>query len=75
MRDDILQKLYSNPIYLEYLRNHPKWYYFLEQNSNNFVSFENTLKQELKITTYDKLENLKNQINIISKFMDYFKNK
>ena len=73
MRDDILQKLYSNSIYLEYLRNHPKWYYFLEQNPNNFVLFENTLKQELKITTYDKLENLKNQIHIISKFMDYFK--
>ncbi len=75
MRDDILEKLYSNPIYLDYLRNHPKWYYYLEQNPENFSVFEKTLKEELKITTYDKLENIRKQINTISKFMEYFKNK
>ena len=55
MRDDILEKLYNNPVYLDYLRKHPKWYYYLEQNPSNFIFFENTLKKELKITTYDKL--------------------
>ena len=75
MRDDILEKLYSNPVYLDYLRNHPKWYYYLEQNPENFFVFEKTLKEELKITTYDKLENIRKQINTISKFMEYFKNK
>mgnify|MGYP003318328879 CR=1 FL=1 len=75
MRDDILEKLYNNPVYLYYLRKHPKWYYYLEQNPSNFIFFENKLKKELKITTYDKLENMKKQISIISKFMDYFKNK
>jgi len=75
MRDDVLQKLYSNPVYLDYLRNHPKWYQYLEDNPNNYSIFERKVKEDLKITTYDKLENFKKQINFITKFMDYFKNK
>ena len=73
MREDILQKIYNNPKYLQYLRYHPKWYYYLDENPNNYSIFERTVKQELKITTYDKLEKLKKQINFVTKFMDYFK--
>ena len=73
MREDILEKIYSNPNYLQYLRYHPKWYYYLDENPNNYSIFERTVKQELKITTYDKLEKLKKQINFVTKFMDYFK--
>ena len=73
MREDILQKLYSNPKYLEYLRYHPKWYYYLDENPNNYSIFERTVKEELKTTTYDKLEKLKKQINFATKFMEYFK--
>lgn len=73
MREDILQKLYSNPKYLEYLRYHPKWYYYLDENPNNYSIFERTVKEELKITTYDKLEKIKKQINFATKFMEYFK--
>ena len=73
MRDDILQKLYANPVYLDYLRNHPKWYYYLEENPNNYSIFEMKVKEDLKITTYDKLERAKKQITTISKFIDYFK--
>lgn len=75
IREDILQKLYSNPKYLEYLRFHPKWYYYLDENPNNYIYFERKVKEDLKITTYDKLESIKKQINFATKFMDYFKNK
>lgn len=75
MRDEILQKLYANPQYLEYLRYHPKWYYFLEQNPNNYISFEKQVKEDLKITTFDKLEKAKKQITFASRLMEYFKNK
>ncbi len=73
MRDDILEKLYSNPVYLDYLRNHPKWYYYLEENPSNYSIFERKVKEDLKITTYDKLERAKKQITTISKFIEYFK--
>ncbi len=75
MRADILEKLYANEVYLEYLRYHPKWYYYLEQNPQNYIVFENKVKQELKLTTYDKLEKMKKQINFASKMINYFKAK
>lgn len=75
MRDEILQKLYSNPQYLEYLRYHPKWYYYLDQNPSNFSKFERQVKEDLKITTYDKLEKARKQIDFASKLIEYFKNK
>ena len=37
MREDILQKIYNNPKYLEYLRYHPKWYYYLDENRYGLV--------------------------------------
>ena len=72
MRDDILEKLYNNPVYLDYLRKHPKWYYYLDSDPNNFKVFERVVQKEYKITTYDKLEKLKNQINFFSSMINYF---
>ena len=72
MREDILQKIYSNPNYLQYLRYHPKWYYYLDSDPNNFKAFERIVQKEYKITTYDKLEKLKNQINFFSSMINYF---
>ena len=71
MREDILRRIYSNGQYLEYIRYHPKWYYYLEQNPNLFTEFEKTLKKELKITTYDKLESLRKKVNFVSSFIKY----
>ena len=71
MRDEILNKLYNNSVYLEYLRYHPKWYMILEKNPQLFKEFENELKKDLKITTYDKIENLKKQINFINGIIKY----
>lgn len=72
MRDDILKKLYENEKYLEYLRYHPKWYYYLDMNPAHFNEFEKIVKKELKITTYDRLESAKKQINFASAMLNYF---
>ena len=71
MREDILKKIYSDSKYLEYIRYHPKWYYYLDQNPNLFIEFEKALKKELKITTYDKLESLRKKVNFVSSFIKY----
>lgn len=73
MQEEILKRIYVNQSYLKYLRYHPKWYYYLEQNPNNFILFEKKVKEELKLTTYDKLEKIKKQISFASKFVEYFK--
>ena len=56
MKKEILDKIYNTDEYLEYLRYHPKWYYYLDQNPNLFIEFEKSLKKDYKITTYDQLE-------------------
>lgn len=71
MREDILKKLYSDSKYLDYIRHHPKWYHYLDQNPGLYSEFEKVVKKELKITTYDKLESLRKQINFASSFLKY----
>lgn len=72
LTDEVLKKLYNDDIYLDYLRRHPKWYYYLDIDSKHFSDFERALKKDLKKTTYDKLESIKNQINFASAFVQYF---
>lgn len=67
----ILKVIYQNPDYLNYLRYHPKWYLILERNPSLYKEFEKELKKELKITTYDKIENLKKQINFVNGIIKY----
>ncbi|HHZ11943.1 MAG TPA: hypothetical protein GYA05_04430 [Acholeplasmataceae bacterium] len=71
MRDDVLYRLYSNEFYLDYLRRHPKWYYFLDLDPGYFAEFERVVKKSLKMTAYDRLESLKNQVNFAGAMLKY----
>lgn len=75
VKDDVTRKLYSNQLYLDYLRQNPKWYYYLDLDPKYYDDFEKTAKKALKLTTYDKLEAVKNQINFASTMLKYFSNK
>lgn len=75
LKDEVIRKLYANPVYLDYLRQNPKWYYYLDLDSKYYSDFEKAVKQDLKLTTYDKLEAIKNQINFASSMLNYFMNK
>jgi hypothetical protein len=72
LRDEIIEKLYNNEQYLNYLRRHPKWYYYLDLDPKYFSEFERVVKKALKITTYDKLEAIKKQVNFASAMIKYF---
>ena len=71
---DIMQKIYQNPEMLEYLRRHPKWYYYMDSNPKNYDVFVSVVKKELKETTYDKLEKIKKRVNFASSLINYFNN-
>lgn len=73
MTDEVLNKIYSNSYYLEYLRRHPKWYYYLDLEPKYMQEFERVVKKESKKTTFDKLETLKKQINFASSMINYFR--
>ncbi|MFA7436542.1 MAG: YlbE-like family protein [Bacilli bacterium] len=72
MHDEVINKLYANEQYLNYLRYHPKWYYYLDLDPKYFDEFERVVKKALKITTYDKLESIKKQVNFASSMVKYF---
>jgi hypothetical protein len=71
MDQSILRMIYSNDVYLNYLRYHPKWYVILNKNPSAYVDFEKQLRTDLKITSVDKIEQLKKQIDFISGMLNY----
>jgi hypothetical protein len=71
VRDEVIFKLYANEYYLDYLRKHPKWYFYLDLDPMYFREFERVVKKALKMTTYDRLESLKNQVNFAGAMIKY----
>ena len=71
MTQEILSKLYQNDLYLTYLRYHPKWYVILNDYPNAYEDFEKEVKVNLKLTTYDKIDNLRKQVDFINGIIKY----
>ena len=72
MSPALLNKIYSNHLYLEYLRYHPNWYVILNNDESMYKEFEKEIKVTYKITTYDKIENLKKQVDFVNGMLKYF---
>ena len=69
MLQTVLDKIYSNDVYLNYLRYNPRWYVTLNENPASINDFEKEVKINLKMTTSDKIENLRKQIDFINGMM------
>ena len=74
MDQRILSIIYQNPTYLNYLRYHPKWYPILEHEPYVFKDFEKQLKADLKITTADKIEHFRKQVEFVNGLIKYLNN-
>jgi len=74
MRQDILSKLYDNALFLTYLRYHPKWYVILNEHPELYSEFEHEVKINLKLTTYDKIENFRKQVDFVNGIIKYLNN-
>lgn len=68
----VLDKIYASDIYTNYLRYNPKWYIYLNQDPSTINDFEKEVKTNLKMTTSDKINNLKKQIDFINGMIKYF---
>lgn len=71
MIQSVLERIYSNDVYLNYLRYNPRWYVPLNQDPRNFSDFEKEVKHNLKLTTADKIANLKKQVDFINGMIKY----
>ncbi|ERJ13488.1 YlbE-like family protein [Haloplasma contractile] len=71
MQKDILDKLYKEDALLFYLRTHPEWYRILERDPSQIKQFEKIAKDEMKLTFHHKINNIKNQMQIMNMMIEY----
>ena len=57
--------------YLKYLRYHPHWYQILNNNPSYYSNFEKEVKTTLKITTADKIDNFRKQVDFVNGIIKY----
>ncbi|MEE0700003.1 MAG: YlbE-like family protein [Bacilli bacterium] len=60
----------SNPDYKRYIRSNSYWYKTLNRNPEMFDVFVNEVKEKYKLRTTDKLNNIIDKIDMVSKFIN-----
>lgn len=60
----------SNPDYKRYLRSNSYWYKILNRNPDMIDEFISEVKEKYKLRTSDKINNVIDKIDMISKFID-----
>ena len=60
----------SNPLYKEYIRNNSYWYKILNRDPTMFNSFIEEVKEKYKLRPTDKINNMVDKIDMISKFIN-----
>ncbi len=60
----------SNPDYKRYLRSNSYWYKTLNRNPEMINNFIDEVKEKYKLRTSDKLSDLIDKIDMVSKFIN-----
>lgn len=60
----------SNPNYKRYLRSNSYWYKTLNRNPQMVDSFVKEVKEKYKLRTQDKINNIMDKIDMLSKFIN-----
>ena len=60
----------SNPYYKEYIRYNSYWYKILNRDSNMINDFIKEVKERYKLRTTDKINDMIDKVNMISKFIN-----
>lgn len=63
----------SNPLIRRYLREHSYYYKNLIRNPNFINNITDLMKKEYHLTLSDKLNKIKDDINLVNSFMDIIK--
>lgn len=70
METKIKLLLDSNPMYKKYLRDNSYWYKILNRNPKMIDEFLKEVKEKYKLRTEDKINNVMDKIDMISKFIN-----
>lgn len=60
----------SNPNYKNYLRSNSYWYKILIRDPSSFNLFVNEVKEKYKLRTTDKINNVIDKIDMVSKLIN-----
>ncbi len=60
----------SNPDYRRYLRSNSYWYKTLNRNPERLNDFVSEVKEKYKLRTTDKINNIIDKIDMVSKFIN-----
>lgn len=60
----------SNPDYRKYLRSNSYWYKTLNRNPEMLNDFISEVKEKYKLRTTDKINNIIDKIDMVSKFIN-----
>ena len=69
MDKEIVNIIRNNPIIYNFLREESYHYKYLYRDPNYIKKIENLAKEKYKLTTVDKIERLKDNINLINTFL------
>ena len=69
MRFDVYLKLKEKPIYIKFIRENSQWYKLLNRDPNMFDKMVDDMKDKYKLRVTDKIDNVVDSVDIISKFL------
>lgn len=69
MKKEVLDKLNNDKRYLKYLRENSNYYKLLNRDSNNYDKFIKDMKKKYKLRTIDKVDNVVDSIDLITKII------
>lgn len=69
MSEETIYIIKNNPIINRFLREESYHYKYLYRDNNYIKTIEKLAKEKYKLTISDKIENIKNTINLINTFM------
>lgn len=70
MNREVLNKLKNDPKYLTFLRQNSSWYKVLNRDPNSYNEFQKAMKEKYKLRTIDKIDNLVNSVDLVTKILD-----
>lgn len=70
MKIETIHQIKSNPIIYNYLRDDSQHYKYLYRNPEHIKVIETLAKEKYKLRSIDKIEKLRNNIDLIKTFMD-----
>ena len=69
MKFETQLKLKENPLYIRFIRENSNWYKILNRNPELFDKMISEMKEKYKIRTTDKINNIVDSVDLITKFL------